>query len=184
MSEYVDNKFLFNEFVKWKEELKNNPDLRMPETIGESIMKIANGFINYWRFSRYTDTWKELMVGDAIEVCIKYAKNFDPEKYNNAHAYLTMICARAFFARINREKEKEAAKYKYFIEHVYDENDEDLTKLVDIDFYNDMANKVYEFEAGIKKPVKKEKVQPIGVSWLEEEPEPEVIKEDIKDENN
>lgn len=171
MADYVDKKFLYDEFVKWKNDLKTNPDIRMPETIGDSIMKIANGFINYWRFSRYTDPWKELMVGDAVETCIRYAKNFDPDNYNNAHAYLTMICARAFFSRINKEKEVEAAKYKYFIENVYDEDDEDLVSLVDIDFYNDMANKVSEFESNIKKPIKKDKKQPIGISWLEESEE-------------
>lgn len=169
MADYVDNKTLYDEFVKWKAALAVNPETRMPESIGDSIMKIANGFTNYWRFSRYTDTWKELMVGDAVETCIKYAKNFNPEEYTNAHAYITMICARSFFNRIEKEKEKEAAKYKYFIEHVYDEDDEDLVQLVDIDFYNDMATKVSDYEAGIKKPTKKEKIQPIGMSWLEVE---------------
>lgn len=167
MTVYVDNVELYNNIVLWKAELSDNPATRIPDSIGLAIMNIANGFTNYWRFSRYTESWKELMVGDAVETCIKYLKSFDTDKYNNPHAYLTMICARCFIQRIRIEKKREAAKYKFFVEHVYDEDDEDMAKLVDYDFYSDMLGKVSEFEATQKKPTKKPKVQPIGISWME-----------------
>lgn len=167
MTVYVDNTELYNNIVTWKAELAKNDTTRIPNSIGLAIMNIANGFTNYWRFSRYTDSWKELMVGDAVETCIKYLKSFDTDKYDNPHAYITMICARCFIQRIRIEKKRDAAKYKYFIEHVYDEDDEDMAQLVDYDFYMDMTSKVSEYEASQKKHTKKAKVQPAGISWLE-----------------
>lgn len=130
-------------------------------------MLIAEQFTNYWRFVRYTDDWKELMVGDAIETCVKNLRCFDADKYSNPHAYITMICYRCFINRIRLEKKRTAAKYKYFIEHVFDFDDEDMAKLVDVNFYNDMAEKVNEID-NMKPAVVKKKEQPIGISWLED----------------
>ncbi|ADM80002.1 sigma factor for T4 late transcription [Aeromonas phage phiAS5] len=169
MANYVDNEWLYQEFKSWKDHLKENPNHPMPNSIGSAIMKIANGFTNYWRFSRYTDTWKELMVGDAVETCLKYCKNFDTDRYTNPHAYITMICARAFIARIRHSKKEEAAKYKYFLEHVHDAEDEDMAKLVDLAFYNDMMTKANDFEANLKKTKAKKPKQPVGLSFLEDD---------------
>lgn len=156
---YVDNKELYGEIVKWKADLAINPNARMPDAIGSAILLISNGFTKHWRFARYTEDWKELMVGDAIETCCKYLSSFDTERYDNPHAYITMICARCFINRIRIEKKHDAAKYKFFIETVYDSEDEDMNKLVDIDFYNDISSKVTDFEQSEKKvaPVKKDK---------------------------
>lgn len=169
MADYVNNEELYQAFVAWKEKLKENPSERMPEFIGSSIMKIAYGFTNYWRFSRYTDTWKELMIGDAVETCLKYCKNFDTERYTNPHAYITMICARSFIARIRHSKKEEAAKYKYFLEHVHDAEDEDMAKLVDLSFYNDMMTKANDFEATMKNQKAKKPKQLGGLSFLEDD---------------
>ncbi|AUE22573.1 sigma factor for late transcription [Aeromonas phage Ah1] len=168
MANYVDNEELYQAFVAWKEKLKENPNERMPEFIGGAIMKIAEGFTHHWRFNRYTDTWKEAMVGAAIDVCLRYCKNFDTQRYSNPHAYISMICARAFFNRIKFMKQEEAAKYKYFLEHVHDGEDEDMAKLVDVAFYNDMMTKANEFEANRKIKPKKPK-QLGGLSFLEDD---------------
>lgn len=176
---YIKNEDLYKQIVEWKAALAVNPETRMPEVIGKAIMDTANGFTNYFRFSRYTDDWKEAMVGDAVETCVRKLHLFDTDRYTNPHAYITMICARCFFNRIKYEKKKAATKYKYFIEHVFDFEDEDMVKSVDIDFYNDMVSKVHEFDEQSKKaPV--EKVQPVGISWMEEDWDVEV--DDIDEE--
>lgn len=168
MAIYVDNEKLLNDIVEWKSKLEKDPSTRMSDSIGIAIMNIANGFTNYWRFSRYTDDWKELMVGDAVETCVKYLKSFDATRYDNPHGYITMICARCFFGRIEKEKERDAAKYKYFLEHVHDEDDEDMAKLVDVDFYNDMMSKVNDFEKNRKKHIQKKKLKVGALDWMED----------------
>ena len=61
-------------------------------------------FINY--------TYREEMIGDGIENCIQYAKNFDPEKSKNPFAYFTQIIYYAFLRRISKEKKQQSIKQK------------------------------------------------------------------------
>lgn len=165
---YVDNNELYQDIVEWKARLAADPTTRMPDKIGKAIMLIANGLTGHWRFNRYTEDWKEKMVGDAVETCVKNLKSFDTVQYKNPHAYITMICARCFINRKNIEKKAHAAKMKYFIEHVFDFEDEELSGMVDFDFYSDMVNKVNEFEASNEKKPKKEiESIPDALSWLE-----------------
>ena len=46
------------------------------------------------------------MICDAIENCIQYIGNFNPEKSTNAFAYITQICYYAFLRRIQKEKKQ------------------------------------------------------------------------------
>ena len=52
------------------------------------------------------------MIGDAIENCLMYAANFDPEKSKNPFAYFTQITYFAFLRRIKKEKDQDKIKYK------------------------------------------------------------------------
>ena len=52
------------------------------------------------------------MIGDGIENCIQYAKNFDPEKSKNPFAYFTQIIYYAFLRRISKEKKQQSIKQK------------------------------------------------------------------------
>jgi DNA-directed RNA polymerase specialized sigma24 family protein len=52
------------------------------------------------------------MIGDGIENCIRYAKNFNPEKSRNPFAYFTQIIYYAFIRRITKEKKQSAIKQK------------------------------------------------------------------------
>lgn len=171
MAQYVDNEELYNEVVVWKKQLEQDPSSRMPDSIGLAIMTIAHNFTNHWRFIRYTDDWKELMVGDAIETCVKYLNRFDTEKYKNPHAYITMICARCFLARVDIEKEKDAAKYRFFIENVFDADDEEMAAMVDVDFYSDMMKKVNDYENSRKRNNSKKRKKPTtdALQWMEDE---------------
>ena len=51
-------------------------------------------------------TFREDMVGDALESCLRYIHNFDPSKSKNAFAYITQIIHNAFIRRIQKEQKQ------------------------------------------------------------------------------
>jgi len=112
---YVDNKLFFAEMQKWKEEIAEQEQVddlppMVTEYMGECFYKIAThlsyrpNFINY--------TYREEMIGDGIENCIRYAKNFNPDKSKNPFAYFTQIIYYAFIRRITKEKKQTQIKQK------------------------------------------------------------------------
>ena len=112
---YVDNKLFFAEMQKWKEEINEQEQVddlppMVTEYMGDCFQKIAThlsyrpNFINY--------TYREEMIGDGIENCIRYAKNFNPDKSKNPFAYFTQIIYYAFIRRITKEKKQTAIKQK------------------------------------------------------------------------
>ena len=112
---YVDNKLFFAEMEKWKSEIAESDEVddlppMVTEYMGECFYKIAThlsyrpNFINY--------TYREEMIGDGIENCIRYAKNFNPDKSKNPFAYFTQIIYYAFIRRITKEKKQTAIKQK------------------------------------------------------------------------
>jgi len=112
---YVDNKLFFAEMQKWKAEIDESDEVddlppMVTEYMGECFYKIAThlsyrpNFINY--------TYREEMIGDGIENCIRYAKNFNPEKSKNPFAYFTQIIYYAFIRRITKEKKQTSIKQK------------------------------------------------------------------------
>ena len=114
-SHYVDNKKFLQAMSEWKEEVKkaeNSGEDKPPVTeyIGECFLLIAErlslraNFINY--------PYREEMVGDAIENCLMYASNFDPEKSKNPFSYFTQIIYYAFLRRIQKEKKQNYIKYR------------------------------------------------------------------------
>jgi len=114
---YIDNVKFTEEVSKYTEGIReakiNGKELpRMSEYIGTCVWEIANrlafkpNFINY--------TYRDEMVGDGIENCLKYIHNFDGEKSQNAFAYVTQIIFYAFLRRIKREKKQDYIKYKLF----------------------------------------------------------------------
>lgn len=116
---YVDNKALYREFCryhdmknKWLSEGKGVPPLT--NKIGEAILQIASRRSYSWNFINYTSNWKEEMIDDAVEVCVRYAHNFNPEKSQNPFAYLTRIVNNAFSNRIKLEQEQTYIRYKHF----------------------------------------------------------------------
>lgn len=99
--------------------------------IAESIIKIANHLSYLPNFSGYT--YRADFVADAIENCLTYVDNFNPEKSQNPFAYFTQICWYAFIRRIMREKKQSIIKGKYIMGMSFDENmiiDDDTNKAV------------------------------------------------------
>jgi DNA-directed RNA polymerase specialized sigma subunit len=112
---YVDNKKLYAEMVKfiaaYRESKQNNtPKPRVPEYIGECIIKIASRLSNRPNFIGYT--YKEEMIGDGIENVLAYIHNFNPDKHDNPFAYFTMIINNAFIRRLQKEKKQTYIKHK------------------------------------------------------------------------
>lgn len=120
---YVDNKELFAEMVEWKSrcnDAENVGDERPPMTdsIGQKIILIAEGVARSKNFCNYS--YKDEMISDGIENCIRYGHNFDPEKSENPFSYFSQMIYFAFLRRIDLEK-KQANIRKKCIEMAIDD---------------------------------------------------------------
>jgi len=110
---YVNNKKFTKdiiEFVKARTE-DDTITLRIHpagEYIGHCIMEICNNLAKKANFVNYT--YKEEMIADGIENCIKAAMNFNCEKSSNAFGYFTQIAFNAFIRRIQKEKKQAVRK--------------------------------------------------------------------------
>ncbi len=155
---YVDNKLFFAEMQKWKEKIAEQEEVddlppMVTEYMGECFYKIAThlsyrpNFINY--------TYREEMIGDGIENCIRYAKNFNPDKSKNPFAYFTQIIYYAFIRRITKEKKQTSIKQKIIDNtstKTYDimEGDDDVYSNTYMEFLRDNLE-----EKDIPKPKRK-----------------------------
>ncbi len=87
-----------------------DPKPQVTEYIGECFLLIAERLSTRPNFINYP--YRDEMIGDAIENCLMYAANFDPEKSKNPFAYFTQITYFAFLRRIKKEKDQDKIKYK------------------------------------------------------------------------
>lgn len=119
---YVSNPELHQEFLNWyeaiaKAEAEGREEPRCPEKIGMAFIQIATNLAkkaNWLSNSKY----KYEMVGDAIENCVRYAKNYDVTKTKNPFAYFTQTCYYAFLRRIRDEKKEDYVKHKSMINSI------------------------------------------------------------------
>jgi hypothetical protein len=111
----VNNSDLLKSIETYKDQCKENElkgvgKPRIPDYVGKSILLIAERLAKKPNFSSYT--FKEEMIGDAIENCVMYFDNFDSAKSKNPFAYFTQIIYYAFLRRIEKEKTQLYVKYK------------------------------------------------------------------------
>ncbi|QFR56016.1 RNA polymerase sigma factor [Serratia phage Muldoon] len=158
---YVNNPGLYKRICAWKQECYANPDKRIPipDSIGLDIIRISKALVKRWNFSGYTQTWKQEMVDDGIMAAIAGLHNFDEVKYNNPHTYITTACFNAFVQRIKKERHELAVKQSYFINNVYDSNhvDDEMHKIADETFIQDIHNKLNDYEQSRKSSGSKKK---------------------------
>jgi hypothetical protein len=114
---YIDNKRFLKEIVDHrkaarKAERENLPRPGVNDYIGQCFMDIALNLAKKPNFANYP--FKEEMIGDAIENCIMYSTNFDPNKSKNPFAFFTQIIFYAFLRRIQKEKKQLYIKMKQF----------------------------------------------------------------------
>ena len=112
---YIDNPAFLQALLDYKQLVSDakeqqQPTPRIPEYIGECFLKIANRLAFRYNFINYT--FRDEMVSDGIENCLKYVCNFDPARSVNPFAYFTQIVFYAFVRRIQIEKKQLHTKYK------------------------------------------------------------------------
>ena len=88
----------------------------VPDYIATCFLRIAEGLSHRANFIRYT--YREEMVMDAVENCLKAIENYNIEAATrtgkpNAFAYFTQITWYAFLRRIAKEKKQQDIKEKY-----------------------------------------------------------------------
>jgi hypothetical protein len=145
--EYLPNKQFTAEVSEWiykcraaKESELERP--MIPDSVAGGIILIARRLATKWKFAGYS--WKEEFIGDAIEVMIRYADRFNPEKSSNAFAYFTQIAFNAFRARITHEKKQIYVKQKIAqqssIDHMYGAQNQDD----DVEYHNQFVEMIAE----------------------------------------
>ena len=87
--------------------------------IARCFLRISEGLSHKSNFVRYT--YREEMVMDAVENCLKAIENYNIEAATrtgkpNAFAYFTQISWYAFLRRIAKEKKQQDIKMKYIAE--------------------------------------------------------------------
>jgi len=92
---------------------------QMPHYVAECFLKISEGLSHKSNFVRYT--YREEMVMDAVENCLRACKNYDIEAATrkgkpNAFGYFTQIAWYAFLRRIKKEQRQQDVKLKYLAE--------------------------------------------------------------------
>ena len=121
---YVNNREFSNAVVEYcttVKESKESGSTRPVVTnyIASCFLKIGEGLSHKANFVRYT--YREEMVMDAVENCLKAIENYDIEAATrsgkpNAFAYFTQISWYAFLRRIQKEKKQQDIKMKYIAE--------------------------------------------------------------------
>lgn len=121
---YVSNKDFSNAVVEYCTEVrqaKSEGDALpvVPDYIASCFLKIAEGLSHKSNFVRYT--YREEMVMDAVENCLKAIENYNIEVATrsgkpNAFAYFTQISWYAFLRRIQKEKKQQDIKMKFISE--------------------------------------------------------------------
>jgi hypothetical protein len=120
---YINNAEMLKVIRDYREKCRvaaeeGKPKPQMPDYIGEKLYLIAEGLAKRYNFIGYS--FIDEMKLDAIENCIAYFHNFNPDKvspktgkkYDNPHAYFTMVMWNAFVRRIQTEKKETLKKHK------------------------------------------------------------------------
>lgn len=124
VTNYVDNDTFCNAVIDWKfkcetAEQEGKPKPKMPDIIGEYIIRIADGLSRRWNFRNYT--YLDEMREDAIYMAIRAVKNYDPLKSNNNNAfgYFNRVIWTAMVTRIKIEKDEHEIKLNLLKDPMY-----------------------------------------------------------------
>lgn len=116
---YVDNKKFYDELVKFRAlckeaEANDKPHPRPSDYIGQCLISIATkfSFTNNNKMSFINYSFKDEMISDAIENCVKALHSFNPDISKNPFSYFTQVCFFAFIRRIQSEKRQGYIKWK------------------------------------------------------------------------
>ena len=95
---------------------KGNEVPKVTDYIAKCFIRIAEGLSHRPNFVRYT--YREEMVMDAVENCLRAIGNYNIEASTrtgkpNAFSYFTQICYFAFIRRITKEKKQQDIKFRF-----------------------------------------------------------------------
>ena len=170
---YVNNKEFSQAVVDYVRELNEAQSKEeklpvVPNYIASCFLKIAEGLSHKSNFIRYT--YREEMVMDAVENCLKAIENYNLEAATrtgkpNAFAYFTQISWYAFLRRIAKEKKQQDIKFKYLtnsgVEAFMNVGDvgefQHIVASNFVDQLKDRIDKVKDTDVAVKELVKKEK---------------------------
>ena len=172
---YVNNAEFSQAVVDYVTEVrtaKKNKDTLpiVPDYIASCFLRIAEGLSHKSNFIRYT--YREEMVMDAVENCLKAIENYNLEAATrtgkpNAFAYFTQITWYAFLRRIAKEKKQQDIKFKYltrsgienFIDNELGDGVSQQVVGAFVDTLRDRIEKVRNVVSEIKEFAKEEKVR-------------------------
>ncbi len=170
---YVNNKEFSQAVVDYctvlKEAKSNNQTLPIvPDYIASCFLKISEGLSHKSNFIRYT--YREEMVMDAVENCLKAIENYDIAAATrtgnpNAFAYFTQISWYAFLRRIAKEKKQQDVKLKFLAQSgleefiATDQHDGQSVQVVQafVNQLRDRIDSVKEKDSIMKEYVKEDK---------------------------
>jgi hypothetical protein len=144
--------------------------------IATCFLKIAEGLSHKSNFIRYT--YREEMVMDAVENCLKAVMNYNIEAATrtgnpNAFAYFTQICYYAFLRRIAKEKKQQDIKFKWIEKASIDDfmqsgldGDTDNSRYF-IDQLRSRIDKVKDTDNQLKDFAKEEKIKAKNAKGIE-----------------
>lgn len=178
---YVSNDEFYQAIVEYKKLCVDCEDQgltkpRIPDYVGECLLKIANklsyspNFINY--------TFRDEMISDGVENCVNYFDNFDPDKSTNPFSYFTQIIYFAFLRRIQKEKKHIYIRHKITQQKMISRDLIDIQELDELNEFdieitdytnNDYTNNfIQQFEENVLKK-KKERQLKKGLEKLVDE---------------
>ena len=188
---YVNNREFSNRIVDYVRSMNEaieagEPVPQVTDYIASCFLKISNGLSHKPNFIRYT--YKEEMVMDAVENCLKAIGNYNIDAATrtgkpNAFAYFTQICYFAFIRRITKEKRQNDIKWEYidqmgvesFIEYGEIGEDIDNETKAYIDILKERIYAVKDNDKALnefkkdKKPTKKTKLERFMSTSFDEE---------------
>jgi len=161
---YVDNKKFYEEILAYKKKVqeareKGLEEPRLSNYIGECIWKIAEKLSTKPCFISYS--FRDEMISDAVENCILYFNDYNPDIGKNPFAYFTQVIYYAFLRRISKEEKNRYTIYKNFQETIVNLGnsnlltDTDDNHLMSVNLYDNINEFMERFEK--KEAIKKEK---------------------------
>ena len=113
MANFVNNATLTASLSQWVSDRKtaiekDTPAPPIPDYVAECALLMAQKLSSKAGFVSYT--FKDDMIGEGVLCVMKYCHNFDPEKSQNAFAYVTQVLHNAFIRYITNEKKQTYTK--------------------------------------------------------------------------
>lgn len=172
---YVNNKEFTQAVVEYAAsaqaaKAEGKPAPMVTDYLADCILRMNEGLSHKSNFVRYT--YREEMVMDGVENCLKALANFDGSAATrggnpNAFGYFTQISWFAFLRRIAKEKKQQDVKMKFIAESNLDEfmadasDDPEVAKIVQ-SFVDDLRRRIEDVKEKDNKVKEYKKTQKLS----------------------